>query len=63
MTENTNKTIAVAEVAKTYKLDINEFSEMLELIGAVTANQRKKIIMCSAALAMANVMENKAKAT
>lgn len=52
---------AVAAVSDAYGLDVQEFSEMLELLSCIDDQQKSKILISSAAWAAKDIMDNKLK--
>lgn len=56
-----NIIFAVAAVSNAYGLDVKEFSEMLELLRCIDAQQKSKILISSAAWAAKDIMDNKLK--
>lgn len=52
---------AVVAVSNEYGLDVQEFSEMLELLRCIDSQQKSKILISSAAWAAKDIMDNKLK--
>lgn len=52
---------AIASISNEYGLDVQEFSEMLELLNCISAEQKSKILISSAAWAAKDIMDNKLK--
>lgn len=53
------KEAAVAVVCETYHLNTSEFSDLLELLGCISPEQKSRILVLSAAWAVKDMIDNK----
>lgn len=62
-TKEIPKEAAVAAVCETYHLNTSEFSDLLELLGCISPEQKSRILVFSTAWAVKDMIDNRSVAS